>query len=162
MNPQIDDSGAVEAARQRRQEEIRARLAAGGSTAAALAAVAEDASVTVQQQTADYYTAEEMAKVGSGVPVFACLLGHVACLPARPACLAACITCCRVFCARVSAYQPVSRLAARRPPSCLQFQKPKKKKERKLKKKSALTEDELAALAADAEARGGCGLACVA
>ena len=37
----------------------------------------------------------------------------------------------------------------------LQFQKPKKKKERKLKKKAALTEDELAALAADAEARGG-------
>lgn len=35
----------------------------------------------------------------------------------------------------------------------MQFQKPKKKKERKLKKK-ALTEEELAALEAAAEARG--------
>lgn len=52
------------------------------------------------------------------------------------------------------------RLPAALPPSCrrLQFQKPKKKKERKLKKK-ALTEEELAALEAEAAARGTCGTA---
>lgn len=53
------------------------------------------------------------------------------------------------------------------PPTCLQFQKPKKKKERKLKKKAltgdelekeagALTAEELAALEAEAAARGEC------
>jgi hypothetical protein len=89
MNPQIDNAGAVEAARQRRQEEIRARLAAGGSTAAALAAVAEDASVTVQQQAADYYTADEMAKVGSEASVVACRQ-----LAWLHACMLACITYC--------------------------------------------------------------------
>jgi hypothetical protein len=57
---QLDEAGAIEAARQKRQEEIRARLAAGAGGGAA---VAEDASVAVQQQAADYYTAEEMAKV---------------------------------------------------------------------------------------------------
>ncbi|KAL4429830.1 hypothetical protein ABPG77_010947 [Micractinium sp. CCAP 211/92] len=101
---QLDDAGAIEAAKQKRQEEIRARLAG----AAAATAVVEDASVPVQSVAADYYSAEEMAK----------------------------------------------------------FQKPKKKKERKLKKKAltgeelkkegaVLTAEELAALEAEAVARGG-------
>lgn len=58
---QLDDAGAIEAAKQKRQEEIRARLAAGAGAGQA-AAIIEDASVPVQQVAADYYSAEEMAK----------------------------------------------------------------------------------------------------
>lgn len=58
---QLDDAGAIEAARQKRQEEIRARLA-GAATATA---VVEDASAPVQQVAADYYSTEEMAKASS-------------------------------------------------------------------------------------------------
>lgn len=58
---QIDDAGAIDAARQKRKEEIRLRLAAGAGASSA-GAVAEDASVPVQQVAADYYTTDEMAK----------------------------------------------------------------------------------------------------
>lgn len=65
---QIDDAGAVEATRQKRQDDIRARLAAGAAGGGGGgSAVAQDASVAVQQQAADYYTQEEMAKVRGGV-----------------------------------------------------------------------------------------------
>ncbi|PRW60335.1 SART-1 family DOT2 [Chlorella sorokiniana] len=55
---ELDDAGALEAARQKRQEEIRARLAAGIGGAAA----PDSAVVAVQQTASDYYTQEEMAK----------------------------------------------------------------------------------------------------
>lgn len=182
---QLDDAGALEAAKAKRQEEIRARLAAGaagGGAAAGGAAggapAAESAAVPVQQQAADYYTAEEMAKVGAGrfeggllglhgvreeptarprtwpgwegerhrAAVTAPSVGWVghaarrllAACPPLPACTP-----------RLGADLRPSLPLAARP----QFQKPRKKKERKLKKK-ALTGEELAALEAEAAARG--------
>ena len=69
---QLNDAGALEAARQQRQLDIRARLAAATAATMGAGRVAEDASggggAGGQQAAAaaasDYYTAEEMAKVG--------------------------------------------------------------------------------------------------